>query len=118
VTAVRWIGGSLADEVDMRAPSGLIRDRRPGTAALWMAFATLLACGVAGPAHAQQNAPAASSATKSQADNDRQKPSAPQSNMGRIDTQSGGAPASSPQGDSPPGMQPVPSESSTTSRPK
>jgi hypothetical protein len=98
----------------MRAPSGFNRDRHPGTAALWVAVATLLACGVAGPAHAQQSAPAASSETKS----DPPKPSSPQSNMGRIDTQSGGAPASSPQGDSPPGMQPVPSESGPTSRPK
>jgi hypothetical protein len=83
-----------------------------------MAFATLLACGVAGPVHAQQIAPATSSEMKSQADNDPPKPASPQGNMGRIDTQSGGAPASSPQGDSPPGMQPVPSESGSTSRPK
>ena len=102
----------------MRALSGLIRGRHSGTAAVPMAFAILLACGMAAPAHAQQSAPAASSETKSQADNDRQKPSSPQSNMGRIDTQSGGAPASSPQGDSPPGMQPVPSAPDTTSRPK
>ena len=68
-------------EVDVRAPSDLIRDRHPGTAALWMAFATLLACGVAGPVHAQQIAPATSSEMKSQADNDPPKPASPQGNM-------------------------------------
>src|SRR5690349_8263120 len=39
-----------------------------------------------------------------------QSQAAPQENMGQLDTRSGGAPASSPQGDTPPGMQPVPSD--------
>jgi hypothetical protein len=106
-------GGSFADEVHMRVRFGFIGRYSP------LAFAALLACcGVVMPAHAQQSAPAASSDAKPQADNDRQKTSSQQRNTGSIDTQSGGAPASSPQGDSPPGMQPVPSAPDPTNRPK
>ncbi len=43
---------------------------------------------------------------------------APHENVGQIDTRSGGAPASSPQGDTPPGMQPIPSAPDPTSPPK
>jgi hypothetical protein len=49
---------------------------------------------------------------------DRQGQAAPQENVGQIDTRSGGAPASSPQGDTPPGMQPIPSAPDRTSPPK
>lgn len=48
--------------------------------------------------------------SRSPSQTDQQRPAAPKENMGQIDTRSGGAPASSPQGDTPPGMQPVPSE--------
>jgi hypothetical protein len=44
--------------------------------------------------------------------------SSPQGHPGEIDTHSGGASASSPQGDTPPGMQPVPPNSDKTSGPK
>jgi hypothetical protein len=49
---------------------------------------------------------------------DRPGQAAPQGNVGQIDTRSGGAPASSPQGDTPPGMQPIPSAPDRTSPPK
>ena len=57
---------------------------------------------------AEQVTPSTSSDGQSQASTNQQGHS--QSNTGSIDTHSGGAPAANPQGDTPPGMQPVPAE--------
>jgi len=57
---------------------------------------------------AEQVTPSTSSDGQSQASTNQQGHS--QSNTGSIDTHSGGAPAGNPQGDTPPGMQPVPAE--------
>ena len=64
--------------------------------------------------HSETNSAPPQSASQT----DRQRKATPQENMGQQDTRSGGAPASSPQGDTPPGMQPVPSAPEPTSSPK
>jgi hypothetical protein len=63
---------------------------------------------MAGASHAEQATPSPSANRQSQASTDQQR--GRHSNTGSIDTHSGGAAAESPQGDTPPGMQPVPSE--------
>jgi len=61
--------------------------------------------------------PAANSAASSPTTAAPTKPQ-PQGHPGPIDTTSGGAPASSPQGDSPPGMQPRPNDRKEDVTPK
>jgi hypothetical protein len=81
------------------------------------ALAILLAYGgTAVRVHGQESTPAAPSTTLPHTTNDHQGPSSAQSNMSKIDTNSGGAPASSPQGDAPPGMQPVPAGPDKTNK--
>ena len=63
---------------------------------------------MAGASHAEQATPSTSANGQSQASTDQQGDR--HNNMGSIDTLSGGAAAESPQGDTPPGMQPVPAE--------
>ncbi len=75
-------------------------------------IALLLASAICG-ARAEQGTPPAPTSAAPQASTDHQ--GQHQSNTGSIDTHSGGAPAASPQGDTPPGMQPVPSESNKAS---
>ena len=58
-----------------------------------------------------QNVTAAPPDPQSKLQTDRQGQSSAEENIGQIDTHSGGAPASSPQGDTPAGMQPIPSGS-------
>ena len=67
-----------------------------------------------GNSRAEQSTPPPASATESsQANTGHQQEN--QSNSGSIETHSGGASPVSPQGDTPPGMQPVPSESNKIS---
>jgi hypothetical protein len=65
---------------------------------------------------AEKATPSTSSNGQSQASTDQQ--GQDQSNTGSLDTHSAGATAAGPQGDTPPGMQPVPSESKKTSPPR
>jgi len=60
----------------------------------------------------QSTRPPASGTESSQANTGQQQQN--QYNSGSIETHSGGASPASPQGDTPPGMQPVPSESDKT----
>ena len=77
-------------------------------------IALLLACAMICSARAEQIAPSAPTTQSPKASTDQRG----QGNSGSIDTHSGGASAASPQGDTPPGMQPVPSESNRTSQQK
>jgi hypothetical protein len=78
----------------------------------------LLTTALVGGGALAQNAPPASDPTSNPAANSAvSNPTAaapaqlqPQGHPGRINTTSGGGPASSPQGDSPPGMQPRPND--------
>ena len=66
-----------------------------------------------GNSRAEQSTPRASATESSQANTGHQQEN--QSNSGSIETHSRGASPASPQGDTPPGMQPVPSESNKIS---
>ena len=68
---------------------------------------------VTGNSRAEQSTPPVSATGSSQANTGQKGEN--QSNSGSIETQSGGASPASPQGDTPPGMQPVPSESNKIS---
>lgn len=80
---------------------------------------------IGGPALAQisspnsdaSNNPAANSAASNPTTATPKQPQ-PQGHPGSINTTSGGAPASSPQGDSPPGMQPHPGDRKQDAGPK
>ena len=77
-----------------------------------LSIALLLACAVTRGAHAEQTLPSAPTSQSPKVSTDQR--GQHQGNSGSIDTHSGGASAASPQGDTPPGMQPVPSESNKT----
>jgi hypothetical protein len=91
----------------MLAMSGLAPNKR----LLATCFAALLACWMMTTGSHGQNVNAAPPDPQSKLQTDRQGQSSAEENMGQIDTHSGGAPASSPQGDTPAGMQPIPSGS-------
>ena len=102
----------------MRECSDPVSRRRPrGAGKVVGALAILLAYGhSAVRVHGQESSPAAPSTTLPHTTNDHRGPPTAQSNIGKIDTNSGGAPASSPQGDAPPGMQPMPAEPDKTNK--
>lgn len=85
----------------------------------------LSAAFIGGPALAQISPPNSDPSNKPAANSAASNPTAatpkqpqPQGHPGSINTTSGGAPASSPQGDSPPGMQPHPSDRKQDAVPK
>jgi hypothetical protein len=75
-------------------------------------------CAMAVASRADERPSAGSSEPQPSLPTNRQGQSSPQGHPGEIDTHSGGASASSPQGETPPGMQPVPPNSDKTSGPK
>ncbi len=79
-------------------------------------LALLIAGICTGNSHAEQSNSPVSATESSQANAGQQGEN--QSNSGGIETHSGGASPASPQGDTPPGMQPVPSESNKPSQQK
>jgi hypothetical protein len=81
-----------------------------------LSIALLLASALVFGARAEQTLPSAPTSQLPKASTDQERQN--QGNSGSIDTHSGGAPAASPQGDTPPGMQPVPSEANKTSQQK
>ena len=107
------IAGALREKsMDENRIAGTARNIGGRARRIWLVLASLmiLLVGFVMARASRAEQPRPSTSPNGQYQNSTDQRGQRQSNIGSIDTHSGGATAASPQGDTPPGMQPIPAE--------